>query len=387
MGQQPGPLLGPDPGGRQLIAGRRHPQEVFEQEGHVLLALPQWGDIHPYHIEPVIEVGAKGALIDQLLQIHLAGRQYPYIQRNGVIGAEGLYLSVLQHPQQLDLQRHRHALYLVEKEGAPVCPGNLAYPALLGPGEGAGLEAEQLALHHGFGHGAAVDGDEGLGGAHRMVVQEAGDQLLAAPRFSHDQHVGGGILDVGEELAQPLDGRMGAEQAGSRPALGLQFAAQLPVLQHQAPLVTGSAHHLQQLLSTKRLLDEIVGPQAHGLYRGGDVAVPREQDHRQLGVAAHGFLEQGDAVHAGHVDVADDDAGPLGADVGQGLCGAGEGSDLPLRQLQGLAEGEAQVVFIVDQHDLVHGVLLERTGEAGGTVARARRLMGNASGRAGPRAG
>ncbi len=58
----------------------------------------------------------------------------------------------------------------------------------------------------------------------------------------------------------------------------------------------------------KRLLGDIVGrPGAEGL--DGDVlaAVRRHQDHGQAGVFLADALDQGQAIHAGHLEVGQDD--------------------------------------------------------------------------------
>jgi len=60
-------------------------------------------------------------------------------------------------------------------------------------GEGAALVAEQLALDQLARDGGHVDGDEGAGAAAAVIVQRAGDQLLAGAGFAvdHDGQVRG----------------------------------------------------------------------------------------------------------------------------------------------------------------------------------------------------
>ena len=64
----------------------------------------------------------------------------------------------------------------------------IAEMALLRPGEGALLVAEDLALEKLRRDCRAVDGDEGLGAARRDLVQQAGRHFLARPGFAGDQH-------------------------------------------------------------------------------------------------------------------------------------------------------------------------------------------------------
>ena len=63
---------------------------------------------------------------------------------------------------------------------------DLADLAVEGPGEGAPLVAEELALHEALGQGRAVDLDEGALAAGRVVVQGPGDEALARARLAAD---------------------------------------------------------------------------------------------------------------------------------------------------------------------------------------------------------
>ncbi|MNE88598.1 hypothetical protein D3C80_1859220 [compost metagenome] len=113
----------------------------------------------------------------------------------------------VQHAQQLDLQVERHALDLVEEQGAAAGVLDLADAPLAGAGEGVCLMAEDLALEQAFRQAAAVEGDERVVLAPAEVVQAARHQLLAGAGLALDQHVGRGVGDVGDQLAQPLHGR------------------------------------------------------------------------------------------------------------------------------------------------------------------------------------
>ena len=75
----------------------------------------------------------------------------------GVRVADALELALLQHAQQLRLQRRAHRPDLVEEQRAPV---RLLEPALAGAdgaGERAAHVAEQLRLEQRLGNRAAVD--------------------------------------------------------------------------------------------------------------------------------------------------------------------------------------------------------------------------------------
>ena len=83
------------------------------------------------------------------------------------IAADAGELAILQHAQDLPLQRQRHVADFVEEERAAVALLEAA-DALAGrAGEGAFLVAEEFALEQLLGDGGAVDRDEALRAALR----------------------------------------------------------------------------------------------------------------------------------------------------------------------------------------------------------------------------
>src|SRR5436853_7346076 len=89
---------------------------------------------------------------------------------------------------------------LVEKDGAAVGRLELADLELVGPGEGAALVAEHLALEELARHRGAVDLDEGPGPAGGELVDRAGDELLARD--------GLGCVEPGEGSACAIAARL-----------------------------------------------------------------------------------------------------------------------------------------------------------------------------------
>ncbi|MNZ33483.1 hypothetical protein D3C78_508290 [compost metagenome] len=113
----------------------------------------------------MIEVGPKLPLDHSLLQIPVGGGQDAHIDLEGGVVTYALQIPVLQHPQQLGLQRQRQLANLVEKQCALVRQLELARPVVDGAGEGPLHVAEQLALGHRFRQGGAVEVDQGRAGA------------------------------------------------------------------------------------------------------------------------------------------------------------------------------------------------------------------------------
>ena len=77
---------------------------------------------------------------------------------------------------------------LVEQHGPAVGPLELAGAPRRCPGESTALMSEQLAFDQRLGNGGAVDGDEGACLSRTVVVDQPGDELLAGPALSLNQH-------------------------------------------------------------------------------------------------------------------------------------------------------------------------------------------------------
>ena len=352
VGQQPGLARRVGGGQRALVARGRLQQEMLEQQRDVLAPLAQRRQRQRDDAEPVVEVGAKAPLVRQRLQVGLGRCHHPAIDRDQGVGAQPLQAALLQHAQQLDLQRDRHRLDLVEEQGAAAGVLDLADAALAGPGVGAGLVAEDLALEQGFGQAAAVDGDEIALASRAGLVQAARHQFLAAAGLALDQDVGGAVAQVRHQLAHPRHRRRATDQLGLEPVAAVQPGLELAQFQRQAALVQCPAHHLDQQVGRERLLDEVVCAVLHRLHRQRHVAMAGDQHHRQLGIDLAQGLEQGHAVQARQPDVADHHAGKVGPDAALRLLGAGHAADRDVLELQGLLAAQPYVGVVLDQQHL-----------------------------------
>ena len=95
---------------------------------------------------------------------------------------------LLQHAQNLGLNRGAHVADFVEEQAAAVGLLEAADALAIGAGEGALLVSEQLRLEQRLGKRRAVHLDEVPRRAMRVVMDRAGDELLAGARFAADQH-------------------------------------------------------------------------------------------------------------------------------------------------------------------------------------------------------
>ena len=159
-----------EPLGRRAELARGHVQEGGGQLRHVGAALAQRRQLQPHHVQPVQQVGAETALLDQGFQILVGGGDDPHVDADQLAPADAEELTLGQHPQQAGLQRRRHVADLVEEQGAAVGLLEAADVAPRRAGESAGLVAEQFALQQ-FGRDrGGVQGHERRARARRFAV-------------------------------------------------------------------------------------------------------------------------------------------------------------------------------------------------------------------------
>ena len=119
----------------------------------------------------------------------VGGGDDPDVDANVVLAAEARELAVLQHLQQLRLQRKAHVADLVEEHRAVVGELELAGLVLDRAGERAALEAEQLRLEQ-LGRAArrsSLSRTACRGGATRHA-ERARDELFAGAALSANEH-------------------------------------------------------------------------------------------------------------------------------------------------------------------------------------------------------
>jgi hypothetical protein len=226
--------------------------------------------------------------------------------------------------QQLRLQQQRHVAQLVEEDRA--LAGGAQQPFLVfgGAGEGAFHVAEQLALQQRLGDRRAVDRHERRLRAAAAAVDRARDQVLAGAALAGDQH-------VRRQRRHAIDGRQhrlqraaAADQVARWRAL--ERAAQVAVLQHEAPVLGEPADLGDQLLVAERLQQVVDGAEPQRRDGGVEVAVRGHQDDHRLRARGHQPLQQFDAGRHRHADVGQ--AQVEGALLGQRRRGAAVARDL-----------------------------------------------------------
>src|SRR6266702_122280 len=162
--------------------------EVLGQEGDFLRAPAQGGNDDLDDVQAIVEVVTEAAGRDRLLQVLVGGGQAPNIHFDGGPAADAGELTVLEHVEELALERRVQISDLVEEDRAVVGRLELAELELVGAGEGPALVTEQLALQELARDRGTVDLDEGTGPAHAELVDGPRDQILAGSRLPADEH-------------------------------------------------------------------------------------------------------------------------------------------------------------------------------------------------------
>src|SRR4029079_5788842 len=174
--------------------------EMAHEIGDVVQALAEGRHPNGEYVQPIIEILAEAAVVNQIDQILIGGGDQPNVDFHPLLAANWIDLAVLQGTQQLHLSFERQFADLVEEEGAAIGLHEFADALLRGAGEGAFLMAEQDALDQILGNRAAIDGDEGLVLPRTLALNGPGDQFLADAGFTLDQHRNVGICRASSEL-------------------------------------------------------------------------------------------------------------------------------------------------------------------------------------------
>ena len=239
----------------------------------------------------MIKILAEGAAGDFLFEI-AGGRgenAHVHLHAGGTAKAgEGL---VHQHPQDLALRLARHVGHFIEIERAAM---RLFQSANLAQVAAFVLDAEELLFHAVGGDGCGVDGDERPLGARRQLMHLPRRQFLACARGAGNQNAAVGAGDPLDGLAQLVDGRRFADEAG-RIAAAL---FQVPDLALQHGGFQRALRDQQQPVGLERLLDIVIGAALDGGNGGFHIAVAGNDDDRQILVLGLDLVQQRQPVEA-----------------------------------------------------------------------------------------
>ena len=162
-------------------------QKTQRQHRDVRHALTQGRRPKLHHAQPKIEVLAKLAVADHLLQVFVRRRDDSHVRHQRLVAADPLEGALAEKPQQLDLRRLVDIADLVEEQRAAL--GLLEPPdaTLVRAGECPLLVAEQLALKQRRRQRSAVHSNHRTPRARAKLVDRLGQKLLAGAALALDQ--------------------------------------------------------------------------------------------------------------------------------------------------------------------------------------------------------
>src|SRR3954465_15157915 len=153
---------------------------MLSQQGQIVFARTQGGQLNRDNIQTIKEVFAKDACDDRLFRALVRCGKKSHVNRNLLRAAESPHGAFFENAQKFCLKQRGHLRYFVQQKRAAV--GKLE--ASLSPGgrarERALLVAEELALHQSLWNRGAVDGDKLSLTARAEIVNRARDQLFAS---------------------------------------------------------------------------------------------------------------------------------------------------------------------------------------------------------------
>ena len=173
-----------EPGHRLADLGAALLEEMVRERRDVFAPLAQRGHADREDIDAVEEVVAERAFGHHGAQVAVGGADKPDVGALRARVAHRLELALLDDAQQLRLDRERDVADLVEEYAATL--RHFEQPALVRDRarEGAFHVAEELAFEQVLGERHAIDRHDRLVLAQAVVVDGAGDELLAGTALS-----------------------------------------------------------------------------------------------------------------------------------------------------------------------------------------------------------
>ena len=137
----------------------------------------------------MVQIGAKAPFHHLLAQIAVRRRQHPHIDPQAAVIADALNIAILQHAQQLRLQRQRQFANFIKEQGAVISHLKFTAAVADSPGKRPFHMAKQLALRHAFRQRRAVEIDQRVSRPRRALMHRLRHQLFPGAGFAADQYV------------------------------------------------------------------------------------------------------------------------------------------------------------------------------------------------------
>src|SRR6204780_3673146 len=290
------------------------------------------------------------AVGDSLLGIFVGGGNDAHVDRGFDFAAEAADFVVFEDAQKFRLSGCGHFADFVEEQGAAVGEFETADAAFRGAGERAFFVAEDFAFHQRFGDRGTVDGDKGIIHARREHVNRTRDHFLAGAGFAGDQNRSGGGRG-NFHLAHHVLHRAGGADEDADLAGGAQVAAQRDDGLLIAGVAEGAFDERAQYRRFQRFFDVPVGAGFDGLDDAFIAAAAGDDDDRDTRDFFAELGEQVEAVHAGKLDVGENQVGLVFLKFGEGFFAAAHAENFPIPFAQQRLITFASVVFVFDDQD------------------------------------
>src|SRR5262249_52473590 len=153
-------------------------KKELREERDVLATLAKAGKRDRDHVQPEEQVLAEHSLRYSAGEVAVRRSDDPDVRPQHSRAPDALKGMILQHPQELRLERGRHPANLVQEHRAPLRQLQLSLPSLVCAGERSLLMPEQLTRDELLGQGGAVDHHEGIRAPRAPRVDGPGKDLL-----------------------------------------------------------------------------------------------------------------------------------------------------------------------------------------------------------------
>ena len=311
-------------------------------------ALAQRGHANRHDAETIVQILAEPAVGDELVEPPVRRRDDARGHPDRLLAADALELAVLQDAQQLRLRRLVQISDFVEKDRAAVGQLELAAPERRRAGERPLLVAEELALDQLGRNRGAIHLHERTRGERAFAMDVGGQQLLAGPGLSRQQHA-----DVGpRHLGRLLHGLLERGRRSDHPRRVPDQLAVALVLALQVRPLERVLDDQQHAVARERLLEELERAHLRRLNRVGHRAVTG--DHHGSGslIPLPHRAQQVDAAAIGQPHVEQVDVGGRAAAFRRERRRRVEHADAIALALQDQTERPADVRLVVDDDDV-----------------------------------
>ena len=260
---------------------------------------------------------------------------------------------LLQDPENLGLDRGAHVADFVQEQAAAVGLLEAADSLAIGAGEGALLVAEQLRLEQRLGQRRAVHFDEVARRAVRVVMNRAGDELLARARLAPDQHGRVALRHLAHDAQHALQRLARADDAVEIVDVVLRVPQVVELVAH--------APHLERLLDLHFHLFDLEGllhvVERADLHRLDGRMHRSESGHQDDGgrrVQRLGRAQHIETVAAAHLQVAEHDVEVPFVKAFDRLVAVGSFLDLVVGGSQRPGEPASKGIVVVGDENAAH---------------------------------